>query len=96
MKPFNFHRAAREELLYQAQFYEERSEGLGVRFLEQVESAIKLAASMPRIGIPYKHETRRVFPKDFPFSIVYRDMGEHLIVFAVAAFKRKPAYWRGR
>ena len=96
MKPFNFHREAREELLYQAQFYEDRSEGLGVRFLEQVASAIMLAASMPRIGIPYKHETRRVFPKDFPFSIVYRDMGVHLTVFAVAAFTRKPGYWRGR
>ena len=96
MKPFNFHREARQELLYQAQFYEDRSEGLGVRFLEQVASAIKLAASMPRTGIPYKHETRRVFPKDFPFSIVYRESSEQLTILAVAAFKRKPGYWRER
>ena len=51
---------------------------------------------MPRTGIPYKHETRRVFPKDFPFSIVYRESSEQLTILVVAAFKRKPGYWRER
>ncbi len=51
---------------------------------------------MPGIGIPYKYGTRRVFPKDFPYSVVYRETANSLVVLAVAPFRRKPAYWRNR
>ena len=47
---------------------------------------------MPGVGSPYKHRTRQVFPKDFPFSVVYREVGEALVIIAVAAFRRKPGY----
>ena len=96
MKPYSLHPEALEELQHQAVYYEERSEGLGGRFTDQIEAAAELAAAMPGIGSPYKYGTRRVFPKDFPFSVVYRDSGDELFVIAVAAFRRKPAYWRGR
>ena len=96
MKAIAFHPEALEELQDQAVYYEERSQDLGARFTAQVEAAATLAASMPGIGSPYKHRTRRVFPKDFPFSIVYREIGEAVVVIAVAAFRRKPGYWRDR
>lgn len=96
MKRVVFHPLALEELSDQAVFYESRSPGLGARFTVQVEAAIMLAASMSGVGSPHKHGTRRVFPKDFPFSIVYQDLGEALVVIAVAAFLRKPGYWRNR
>lgn len=96
MKRCELHPQALEELLDQVQFYEERSEGLGSRFFEQIETAINLAASMPAIGSPYKRGTRRVFPKDFPCSIIFRESSEQLLVVAVAAFTRKPGYWHGR
>lgn len=47
MKPPAFHPDALAEFQRQAVFYEERGAGLGVRFAEQVEAAIRLAASMP-------------------------------------------------
>ena len=96
MKTVAFHPEALEELEEQAVFYDQRSEGLGERFTAQVETAAALAASMPGIGSPYKHRTRRVFPKDFPFSVVYRELGQALVIIAVAAFRRKPGYWRHR
>ena len=96
MKPYSLHPEAPDELQQQAVYYEERSEGLGSRFTDQVEAAAELAASMPGIGSPYKYGTRRVFPKDFPFSVVYRDTRDELFIVAVAAFRRKPGYWRGR
>ena len=96
MKPYSLHPEALEELRQQALYYEERSEGLGSRFIEQVEAAAELAASMPGIGSPYKYGSRRVFPKDFPFSVVYRDARDELFIIVVAAFRRKPGYWRGR
>lgn len=91
-----FHPEALAELQEQAVFYEERSAGLGERFTEQVEAAVNLAASMPGVGSPYRLGTRRVFPKDFPHSVVYREMADSLVILAVAPFKRKPAYWRRR
>jgi toxin ParE1/3/4 len=96
VSPLVFHPEALAELQEQAVYYEERSEGLGERFVAQVEAAAGLAASMPGIGSPYKHRTRRVFPKDFPFSVVYREIGEALVIVAVAAFRRRPSYWRHR
>jgi toxin ParE1/3/4 len=96
VSPLVFHPEALADLQEQAVYYEERSEGLGERFIAQVEAAAGLAASMPGIGSPYKHRTRRVFPKDFPFSVVYREIGEALVIVAVAAFRRRPGYWRHR
>ena len=96
MKVYAFHPDALQELQEQAVFYEQRSKGLGERFTAEVEAATALVASMPGIGSPYKHGTRRVFPKDFPFSIVYRETAESLDIVAVAAFRRKPGYWRHR
>jgi toxin ParE1/3/4 len=96
VKTVAFHPEALDELRDQAVFYDERIEGLGERFTAQVEAAANLAASMPGVGSPHKYGTRRVFPKDFPFSVVYREFGEALVVIAVAAFRRKPGYWRHR
>jgi len=91
-----FHPEALAELQEQAVFYEERSAGLGERFAAQVEAAVSLAVSMPGIGSPYRLGTRRVFPKDFPHSVVYREAADSLVILAVAPFRRKPAYWRHR
>lgn len=38
----------------------------------------------------------RVFPKDLPHSVVYREAADSPIMLAVAPFRRKPAYWRQR
>jgi len=93
-----FHADALAELEQQALFCEERSAGLGDRFVSEVEAALALALSMPDIGSPYKCGTRRVFPKDFPHSVVYRSRSKTggIQVLAVAPFRRKPGYWRSR
>ena len=96
MKPVAFHPQALAELGEEALYYNERSPGLGVRFTEQVELAVHLATTMPGIGSPHLAGTRRVFPKDFPHSIVYREIGETIVIFAVAAFRRTPGYWKNR
>lgn len=54
MKPARFHPDAEVELAAQAHYYDERSPGLGQRFADEVQAAIELAASLPRIGSPYR------------------------------------------
>ena len=96
MKEVRFLEEALEEFLDQVAYYEERKKGLGERFRLAVQAATTLAATHPMLGSPWKLRTRRVFPKGFKFSVVYRVEPEELVVFAVAHFRRRPTYWRRR
>jgi toxin ParE1/3/4 len=84
VKTLVFHPEALAKLQEQAIYYDERSAGLGEKFTAQVEAALLLAMSMPGIGSPYRHGTRRVFPKDFPHSLVYCETSDALQLIAVA------------
>ena len=90
-----FHPEAERELLAEVAYYEERSPG-GERLAGDIEAALALVASFPEIGAPYREGTRRVFARRFPFAVVYRVVGAAIVVFAIAPFRRKPAYWRTR
>lgn len=96
MRTVRFLEEAQGEFLEQISYYEAQQKGLGNRFREAVESAIVLAATHPNLGSAWKFRTRRVFIKGFPFALVYRVEPATLVVFAVAHFKRRPAYWRRR
>ena len=54
---------ARDELLFQISYYEERQKGLGERFRLAVQAATALALAHPKLGSPWKSRTRRVFAK---------------------------------
>ena len=95
-KVLRFHSEALEELIVEAKYYEKLEPGLGRRFVSEVEAATGIAVEFPKMGAPFKHGTRRVFPKKFPFSVVYRIQTDEVIVLAVAADARKPGYWRNR
>jgi len=96
VKPVRFHEAAREELINEALFYATISPRLGERLARAVEQAARLASEFPEMGSPYKHGTRRVFPKKFPFSLVYVVRATEIYVLALAPFSKKPGYWRSR
>jgi hypothetical protein len=57
-------------------YYSEAAAGLGERFTEAVEEASALALAFPLAGSPSDANTRRVFTKGFPFSIIYLKMRE--------------------
>lgn len=96
MKLVRFHDAARVELLKEVQYYASISPTLGERLATAVEQATLLASEFPETGSPYKYGTRRVFPRRFPFSVVYVVRESEVYVLALAPFRRKPGYWRGR
>jgi hypothetical protein len=95
VKPARFHPEAEVELTAEAKYYEECSPGLGERFLAELQAA-EASLRLPQIGAPYRYGTRRVFPKNFPFSIVYRDLAAEILILTIAPFPRKPAYWQSR
>ncbi|MDD2809060.1 type II toxin-antitoxin system RelE/ParE family toxin [Rhodoferax sp.] len=91
-----FHEDALAEFAAQAKYYESKSKGLGEKFINEVEAATEVAREFAEMGAPFKFSTRRVFPKKFPFAVVYRILAEGIVVIAVAPDARKPGYWRSR
>jgi toxin ParE1/3/4 len=91
-----FHEAALAELSWEVQYYAKINPKLGERFTTVVERALRIAAEFPEMGSPYRYGTRRVFPKRFPFSVVYLHRIDEILVLAVAPDDRKPGYWRYR
>ena len=96
MNEVRFLEEARLEFLAEVAYYEKMERGLGERFRISVETATMLAAKIPLAGAPWKHDTRRVFPKNFPYAVVYRPEADGVVIFAIAHFRRKPGYWHGR
>jgi plasmid stabilization system protein ParE len=88
--------AARLEFLAEVIYFSEAGTGLGERFAAAVEEAAARALAFPQSGSPYRSSTRRVFVKDFPFSLIYRTEPEGIVIFAVAHHARRPYYWQSR
>lgn len=96
MKEIRFIDEARIEFLAAVTYHEQIERGLGVRFRNVVEAASALAARLPNAGSQWKHGTRRVFTKNFPFSIVNRVKKDAIVILAVAHFRRRPEYRHSR
>jgi hypothetical protein len=54
------------------------------------------AERQPQTGAPDEAGCRRQRVKGFPFSVVYREEPEAIVVYAIRPDARKPGYWRSR
>ena len=96
MKELSFHHEASAELEATVEFYESRLQGLGLRFLDAVESAIERISAMPESGSPLSETLKKVIVSGFPYSIIYREMENQILLLAVAHSYRRPGYWEQR
>ena len=77
-------------------FYEAASPGLGSDFLDDVQRVIDLLCEQPGLGRPTGRNLRRALFPRFPFSLIYAEESDAILIVAVAHQKRRPGYWRGR
>lgn len=78
-------------------WYLERSLRAAESFLREFERGLGLVKETPRLWPRFEAGTRRYVLRRFPYSIVYRELGEDVIeVVAVAHDKRRPGYWHDR
>lgn len=96
MKLIRFTAEARQEFLSEVAYYSEVEQSLGKRFSTAIEEATARALTFPNAGSLSASNTRCVFTKGFPFSIIFRPEENGIVVFAVAHHTRKPGYWRSR
>lgn len=96
MKLARFIAPARRELLSAVAYYSDKQPGLGPRFVAAIEEATARAVAFPDSGSPVSKQARRVFVKDFPYTLVYRPDADGIVIFAVAHHSRRPEYWGSR
>jgi toxin ParE1/3/4 len=84
------------ELIEAAYYYNSRRKGLGLDFLNAIQSALSLIATDPLRHASDRFGSRRYVMTRFPFAIHYLDFPEHVRVIAFAHTSRDPGYWRHR
>jgi len=93
---FQYHPEAAKELTSSIKYYEDKSEGLGEEFLDEVEAAISLILSHPETGTIITKEDRRILLNRFPYSLIYDVSNEMITINAVMHLSRRPEYWKSR
>ncbi len=79
-------------------WYEVRDPKVADNFRDALDETIERIATFAGIGSSWPGEPslRRALLRGFPYSVVYEDAADEVIVLAVAHDKQKPGYWRDR
>ena len=96
MKSALFRPAAAADLEEAALWYEAQRSGLGREFLDAAEAALKQVMANPKGYAVAYEDRRRLLLARFPYSLVYRLIGDDVVVIAVVHAKRNPRVWRSR
>lgn len=75
-------------------WYEDQREGLGVRFIANVELALQRIARFPLAATEVAPGVRRVLVPKFPYGVFYD--ADQIGVTAVCHDRQDPSEWQGR
>lgn len=91
------HPEALEDLSAGRNYYRDRvGVALAQNFVNEFERVAHLLMQYPDFGTSDGGDIRKHPLRRFPFSVVYRVLGDELRILAVAHQSRKPRYWRSR
>jgi toxin ParE1/3/4 len=95
------HRLAEDELTAAASWYEAKQAGLGVSLLDLIDNVVNRICSgslpgSPAPGVAMEKGARRVLLRRFPYSIVFYERKNEIVIVAFAHSSRRPGYWRLR
>jgi len=96
MKAILFHPEAEDEMIDSAIFYENRSNGLGHKFLDEIARSLDLISSSPNTWPLFFDGIRRFLLQRFPFCLLYEIHGDYIYIIAVMHLHRRPFYWKSR
>ena len=96
MKPVTISDPARNEYREAVQWYRDRDERVAARFIAETRSILELISEFPSVGsrVPLINDksVRRMPIHNFPYNVVFVDVGDHLEVAAFAHKRRRPEY----
>lgn len=91
--PVVYHRKVGRDLAAGFGYYDGRAEGLGARFLCEVESAFDAIERYPEMFAQVHGEVRRAVVSRFPYAIFYRVESKRVVVLTVLHTARDPKVW---
>ena len=84
---------AQQEVDEAVAWFEERTEGKGVDFLDELDRIVRIVKAYPRASPQIDLEIRRRLFARFPYSLIYGIDRNTIVVVAVAHSRRSPRYW---
>lgn len=87
---------AQQEISEAFDWYFKRSPEAADAFLTEIGASVKQIASHPQLYPAYTKNTRRRVLANYPYSVVFQEKEDMILVVAVAHAKRRPGYWRKR
>ena len=90
------HPEASNELIFAKKWYEEKSEGLGNLFYNEINNAVETIIKAPYTWPSYIDGTHRFVLRRFPFALIFFINNDLIQIIAFMHFKRKPNYWKKR
>lgn len=87
---------AQAEFFEAAEYYEDRENGLGKRFRDEVWDMCSTILEHPTLWRERTGGFRRVNCPVFPYFLAYVIRGVAVVIVAVAHGSRHPDYWRHR
>jgi plasmid stabilization system protein ParE len=77
-------------------WYQEKAEGLGVNFLDELETAYQAILELPNAWPNHTRGFKRYLLTGFPVSVIYKYANNVVYIVAVMHNSRKPGYWLKR
>jgi plasmid stabilization system protein ParE len=90
------HSEAQVEIEEVFERYRQESPLTADRFLAEIGLSLKRIATNPKLYPFYTKNTRRRVLGSFPFSVVYREKEDIILIVAIAHAKRREGYWKKR
>jgi toxin ParE2 len=77
-------------------WFEQRAEGKGLEFLDELDRVVRLVRAYPYVSPQIEPEIRRCLFARFPYALIYGIAHDTLVVVAVTHTHRAPLYWVDR
>jgi hypothetical protein len=91
---YRFTSAALMELRQATLYYEQRENGLGTEFLNEIEATLSRILRHPNAWHPLSARTRRCRTHRFPFGLIYQIRTDEILVTSVMDLRRDPESWK--
>ena len=97
IESISFLHAAEIEAADAIDWYETKEHGLGASFLDAIETTVEAIKNNP-FAFPVVQGTavRRALTQRFPYSIIFTNDEDALLIIAFFHSSRNPIVWRGR
>jgi plasmid stabilization system protein ParE len=94
MTYYRFTSSALKELRESILYYEQRENGLGSAFLDEIEATLNRILQHPSAWHQLSPRTRRCRTHRFPFGLLYQILSNEILITSVMDLRRDPASWK--